>query len=190
MVHYERSHPRPCFSSNLRRPLSQLGEPDSSRLGPHFKGRESNGCEGFCRAAGSSASLEHGAGRSAALKLLGGETAESVMMFEEGAPSGTVTPMHLHYDSDEVTYVLSGEFTFKIGEEVTVGGPSLGVGRQASRAGSCRECRGKARSPWRLTGTRIPGNRLWRPRRSSAGNARRCHCSPERGARSGRRRCD
>ena len=40
------------------------------------------------------------------------------------------------------------------------------------------------------TGTRIPGNRLWRPRRSSAGNARRCHCSPERGARSGRRRCD
>jgi quercetin dioxygenase-like cupin family protein len=62
-------------------------------------------------------------GRSAALKLLGGETAESMMMFEEGAPSGTVTPMHLHYDSDEVTYVLSGEFTFKIGEEVTVGGP-------------------------------------------------------------------
>ena len=43
-------------------------------------------------------------GRSAALKLLGGETAESVMMFEEGAPSGTVTPMHLHHDSDEVTY--------------------------------------------------------------------------------------
>lgn len=62
-------------------------------------------------------------GRSAALKLLGGETAESLMMFEEGAPSGTVTPMHLHHDSDEVTYVLSGEFTFKIGDEVTVGGP-------------------------------------------------------------------
>src|SRR5258708_13945330 len=63
-------------------------------------------------------------GRSAALKLLGGETAESVMMFEEGAPAGTVTPMHLHHDSDEVTYVLSGEFTFKIGDEVTVGGPA------------------------------------------------------------------
>ena len=31
-------------------------------------------------------------GRSAALKLLGGETAESLMMFEEDAPSGTVTP--------------------------------------------------------------------------------------------------
>src|SRR5438093_9135147 len=28
-----------------------------------------------------------------------------------------------HHDSDEVAYVLSGEVTFKIGEEVTVGGP-------------------------------------------------------------------
>jgi quercetin dioxygenase-like cupin family protein len=62
-------------------------------------------------------------GRSAALKLLGGETSESIMMFEEGAPVGTVTTMHLHHDSDEVAYVLSGEFTFKIGDEVTVGGP-------------------------------------------------------------------
>ena len=62
-------------------------------------------------------------GRAAAVKLQGGETAESLMMFEEGAPPGTVTPMHLHHDSDEVTYVLSGEFTFKIGDDVTVGGP-------------------------------------------------------------------
>ena len=62
-------------------------------------------------------------GRSAALKLLGGETAESVMMFEESTPPSAVTTMHLHHDSDEVTYVLSGEFTFKIGDDVTVGGP-------------------------------------------------------------------
>jgi quercetin dioxygenase-like cupin family protein len=31
--------------------------------------------------------------------------------------------MHLHHDSDEVAYVLSGEITFKIGDAVTVGGP-------------------------------------------------------------------
>ena len=62
-------------------------------------------------------------GRSAALMLQSGETAESVMMFEEAAPGGTATPMHLHHDSDEVTYVLSGEFSFKIGDVVTVGGP-------------------------------------------------------------------
>jgi quercetin dioxygenase-like cupin family protein len=79
--------------------------------------------KGFVVAPGQGRVWEMEPGRTAALKLLGGETAESAMMFEEGAPSGTVTPMHLHYDSDEMTYVLSGEFTFKIGDEVTVGGP-------------------------------------------------------------------
>src|SRR6516165_11294022 len=62
-------------------------------------------------------------GRSSTLKLRNGETGESVMIFEEVAPVGTVTPMHLHHDSDEVAYVLSGEITFKIGDAVTVGGP-------------------------------------------------------------------
>jgi len=62
-------------------------------------------------------------GRSSTLKLRNDETEESVMMFEEVAPIGTVTPIHLHHDSDEVAYVLSGEITFKIGDTVTVGGP-------------------------------------------------------------------
>src|SRR5580700_10312041 len=70
-------------------------------------------------------------GRSSTLKLQNGETDESIMIFEEVAPVGTVTPMHLHHDSDEVAYVLSdevayvlsGEITFKIGDAVTVGGP-------------------------------------------------------------------
>ncbi len=62
-------------------------------------------------------------GRSSTIKLRNVETDESIMMFEEVAPVGTVTPMHLHHDSDEVAYVLSGEITFKIGDVVTVGGP-------------------------------------------------------------------
>ena len=62
-------------------------------------------------------------GRSATLKLQSEETAASVMMFEEVAPAGTVTNFHLHRDSDEVAYVLCGEITFKIGDQVTVGGP-------------------------------------------------------------------
>ena len=62
-------------------------------------------------------------GRSAALKLLGGETDGSVMMFEETVPPGTLSTYHLHHDSDEIAYVLSGEVTFKIGDDVTVGGP-------------------------------------------------------------------
>ena len=57
------------------------------------------------------------------LKLLGGETGESIMMFEETLPAGTASLYHLHRDSDEVAWVLAGEFAFKIGDEVTTGGP-------------------------------------------------------------------
>src|SRR5262249_23088064 len=56
-------------------------------------------------------------------KLLSGATGGSVMMFEETVPAGAKSTFHLHHDSDEVAYVLSGEITFKIGDEVTVGGP-------------------------------------------------------------------
>ena len=45
------------------------------------------------------------------------------MLFEETAPAGTETTFHLHRESDEVAWVLSGEITFKIGDDVTVGGP-------------------------------------------------------------------
>jgi quercetin dioxygenase-like cupin family protein len=63
------------------------------------------------------------AGRSIVLKLLGDVTGDSIMLFEETIPAGTKSTLHLHHDSDEVAYVLSGEVTFKIGDEVTVGGP-------------------------------------------------------------------
>ena len=62
-------------------------------------------------------------GRSFALKLLGRETNESIMLFEETLPAGTKSLFHLHHDSDEVAWVLAGEITFQIGDEVTVGGP-------------------------------------------------------------------
>ena len=62
-------------------------------------------------------------GRFAALKLLGQETNGSIMLFEETVPPGTKSLFHLHHDSDEVAWVLAGEITFKIGDEVTVGGP-------------------------------------------------------------------
>jgi len=61
-------------------------------------------------------------GRSFAMKLLGRETNESIMMFEEILPAGTTSLYHLHRDSDEVAWVLAGEFGFKIGDEVASGG--------------------------------------------------------------------
>jgi quercetin dioxygenase-like cupin family protein len=62
-------------------------------------------------------------GRSFAMKLLGLDTGESLMMFEETLPAGTASLHHLHRDSDEVAWVIAGEFTFKIGDEISVGGP-------------------------------------------------------------------
>jgi quercetin dioxygenase-like cupin family protein len=74
--------------------------------------------------AGGGTPLDMGApGRFAALKLVGRDTNESIMLFEETVPAGTKSLFHLHRDSDEVAWVLAGEITFKIGDEVTVGGP-------------------------------------------------------------------
>ena len=41
-----------------------------------------------------------------ALKLLGRETNESIMLFEETLPAGTKSLFHLHHDSDEVAWVM------------------------------------------------------------------------------------
>jgi quercetin dioxygenase-like cupin family protein len=79
--------------------------------------------KGFVVPPGGGSVLSMAPGRSAALKLVGGEAGDSIMLFEESALAGTETTFHLHRDSDEVAWVLSGEITFKIGDEVTVGGP-------------------------------------------------------------------
>jgi quercetin dioxygenase-like cupin family protein len=80
-------------------------------------------------------------GRSIILKLQGNETADSIMMFEATAPIGARSTLHLHHDSDEVAYVLSGEFTFLIGEDVTTGGP-----------GTCAFMPRGVRHAWKSTG--------------------------------------
>jgi quercetin dioxygenase-like cupin family protein len=80
-------------------------------------------------------------GRIFTLKLRGDETGGSLMMFEEAVPVGTKSTLHLHHDSDEVAYVLSGEVTFLIGDDVTVGGP-----------GSCTLMPRGVRHAWKSTG--------------------------------------
>src|SRR4029079_1131763 len=59
-----------------------------------------------------------------AMKLRGRETGQSVTLFEQTVPAGSKNSwLHLHRDSDEIAWVLEGEFTFRIGETVTTGGP-------------------------------------------------------------------
>jgi len=80
--------------------------------------------KGFVVPAGGGKHLDmQSPGRFSALKLLGHETGESIMLFEETVPVGIGTLFHLHRDSDEVAWVVAGEFSFKIGEETSVGGP-------------------------------------------------------------------
>jgi mannose-6-phosphate isomerase-like protein (cupin superfamily) len=79
--------------------------------------------KGFVVPAGGGKRYEDTPGRVFALKLLAGQTGESVMLFEETVPAGTRSTHHLHHDSDEVVWVLEGEFSFKIGDEVFTGGP-------------------------------------------------------------------
>jgi quercetin dioxygenase-like cupin family protein len=80
--------------------------------------------KGFVVPAGGGTHLDMNApGRFAALKLFGKETQGSIMLFEETVPAGIKSLHHMHYDSDEVAFVLDGEITFKIGDDVMVGGP-------------------------------------------------------------------
>ena len=62
-------------------------------------------------------------GRSAALKLLGRDTGDSIMMFEETLSAGTQSLYHLHRGSDEVAWVLEGEITFMVGDQISAGAP-------------------------------------------------------------------
>jgi mannose-6-phosphate isomerase-like protein (cupin superfamily) len=56
--------------------------------------------------------------RTSSIRLRSEATGGSIMMFEETIPAGTMSTFHLHHDSDEVAYVLSGEVTFRIGDEI------------------------------------------------------------------------
>jgi quercetin dioxygenase-like cupin family protein len=97
--------------------------------------------KGFVVPPGGGSLLSMAPGRSAALKLRGADTGDNIMLFEETAPVDTETTFHLHHDSDEVAYVLSGEITFKIGDEVTIGG-----------AGSCAFLPRRVPHAWKNTG--------------------------------------
>ena len=64
-------------------------------------------------------------GRFFDLKLFGRETRDSIMLFEETLPPGTTSLYHQHHESDEVAWVIAGEMTFQIGDEISVLGPIL-----------------------------------------------------------------
>lgn len=100
------------------------------------------GTQGIVVQPGQGQSWEMAPGPSATLELLGDATGGSVTLFEETVPVGTKSTFHLHHDSDEVAWVLDGEITFLIGDEITVGGP-----------GTCAFMPRGVRHAWKNSGT-------------------------------------
>jgi uncharacterized cupin superfamily protein len=88
--------------------------------------------------------LEEASGQVVSMKLFGRETGQSVTLFEQTVPPGSKNSwLHLHRDSDEIAWVLEGEFTFKIGETVMTGGP-----------GACAFLPRTVPHAWKNSGTR------------------------------------
>ena len=55
-------------------------------------------------------------GRPAIFELFAEQTGGRIAVFEEAVPPGAGTALHLHRNADEVLYVVSGDFTFRLGE--------------------------------------------------------------------------
>jgi quercetin dioxygenase-like cupin family protein len=56
------------------------------------------------------------AGRPATFKLLSDYTGGGIAIFEEIVPPLAGTPLHIHRTSDEAIYVVSGQFSVRLGE--------------------------------------------------------------------------
>lgn len=106
--------------------------------------------KGIVVPAGGGPYLEEKSGQVTSMKLFGRETGQSVALWEQTVPAGSRNSwLHLHRDSDETAWVLEGEFTFKIGDEVTTGGP-----------GTCAFIPRNVPHAWKNSG-RTPGRLIW-----------------------------
>lgn len=75
------------------------------------------GLKGYVVASGEGPVWDMEPGRPAFFKLLSDATGERIAVFEEIVPPGAGTPLHVHRTSDEVLFIISGEFTFRLGDE-------------------------------------------------------------------------
>lgn len=98
--------------------------------------------QGFIISPGQGPVVTYAPGRSTVLKLLCAATGGSIMLFEDTVPAGTASTLHLHRDSDEVAYVLRGEVTFKVGDDIMIGS-----------AGACAFMPRSVPHAWKCTGS-------------------------------------
>lgn len=51
------------------------------------------------------------------------QVSDAYAILQQEIPSGSGPPLHVHRHETEVFYVISGQFEFRIGDEVVLGGP-------------------------------------------------------------------
>ena len=66
-------------------------------------------------------------GRTVSHKLMSEHTGDLLSIFEETAPIGAGTPLHIHRTSDEVIHLIEGQLTVKLGDEVKTIGPGTWI---------------------------------------------------------------
>src|SRR4030095_13576413 len=101
---------------------------------------------GVVAPAGGGQHLKESSGQVMSMKLFGRETGQSVTLFEQTVPAGSKNSwLQRPRDSAESAGVLEAEFTYKIGKEVTTGGP-----------GTCAFMPRNVPHAWKNSGT-VPG---------------------------------
>ena len=61
------------------------------------------------------------------VKASGAETGGAIGFLEATTPAGVGAPRHIHHSSDELFYVLAGEFQLRVGEQVVSASPGTFV---------------------------------------------------------------
>lgn len=120
--------PRPTYNSRRRTLLQQalLGVGSASLMTDNAlaqavkaKGRIVSATEGL--------NWDMSPGRTVSHKLMSEHTGDLLSIFEETAPAGAGTPLHIHRTSDEVIHLTEGQLTVKLGDEVKSASPGTWI---------------------------------------------------------------
>ena len=74
---------------------------------------------GLVMQAGEGDAVRGAAGAATLVKARAGQTGNLLEVFEQSAAAGSGPPLHVHHRCAETLYVISGEFTFEIGPDVS-----------------------------------------------------------------------
>jgi quercetin dioxygenase-like cupin family protein len=108
----------------LNRAVVCAGAATLQREGAHAQGALPNG---LVVSAEAGINWEMSPGRSIRYKLMSDQTGDEFSTFEETAPAGAGTPLHIHRTSDEVIHLMSGELIVRLGANAIIANPGAWI---------------------------------------------------------------